>query len=99
MPADRSIIKDIACETGRNTGLAGLSVHTRQLNMQIQRIAKTNLTVLIEGETGTGKELVARCLHACSDRADKPFIAIDCGAGALDDSYAPIFSCRYRANT
>jgi len=80
MPADRSIIKDIACETGRNTGLAGLSVHTRQLNMQIQRIAKTNLTVLIEGETGTGKELVARCLHACSDRADKPFIAIDCGA-------------------
>jgi two-component system nitrogen regulation response regulator GlnG len=80
MPVDRSIIKDIACEEGSNICLIGQSLHTHQLNMQIQRIAKTNLTVLIEGETGTGKELVARCLHACSDRADKSFIAIDCGA-------------------
>jgi DNA-binding NtrC family response regulator len=38
------------------------------------------LTVLIQGETGTGKEVVARCLHAWSNRADKPFITVDCGA-------------------
>src|SRR5919109_2732896 len=63
-----------------NIGLIGKSLHTCQVNMQIHRIAKTNLTVLIQGGTGTGKELVARCLHEYSDRADRPFIAVDCGA-------------------
>jgi DNA-binding NtrC family response regulator len=46
----------------------------------IRRVAKSNLTVLITGETGTGKELVARALHQESDRSEMPFIAVDCGA-------------------
>jgi DNA-binding NtrC family response regulator len=46
----------------------------------IRRVAKSNLTVLITGETGTGKELIARALHEESDRRDAPFIAVDCGA-------------------
>jgi len=46
----------------------------------IRRVAKSNLTVLITGETGTGKELVARALHQESDRSAMPFIAVDCGA-------------------
>ncbi len=46
----------------------------------IRRVAKSSLTVLITGETGTGKELVARAVHQESDRHDKPFIAVDCGA-------------------
>lgn len=46
----------------------------------IRRVAKSNLTVLITGETGTGKELVARAVHQESERREMPFIAVDCGA-------------------
>jgi len=44
------------------------------------KIAKSNSTVLIEGDTGTGKEILARVLHELSLRRDKPFVAINCGA-------------------
>ena len=47
---------------------------------QLQRVAPTKATVLIEGESGTGKELFARALHALSDRADGPFVDVNCGA-------------------
>jgi two-component system response regulator HydG len=46
----------------------------------VDKIAPTNTTVLIQGESGTGKELIAKRLHQQSDRKDKPFIAINCGA-------------------
>jgi len=47
---------------------------------QIRRVAESPLTVLVQGETGTGKELVARAIHQLSARRDKPFVAVDCGA-------------------
>ena len=47
---------------------------------QIKQVASSPLTVLIEGETGTGKELAARAIHQLSARCDQPFVAIDCGA-------------------
>lgn len=50
------------------------------LIQQIPAIAKYNVSVLILGETGTGKEVVARAVHYCSPRAGKPFIPVNCGA-------------------
>src|SRR6267143_3716089 len=47
---------------------------------QIKQVADSPLTVLVQGETGTGKELVARAIHELSDRREKPFITVDCGA-------------------
>jgi DNA-binding NtrC family response regulator len=53
---------------------------SRQLVAMIRRVAPSRTTALIEGETGTGKELVARMLHYWSSRADGPFLAINCKA-------------------
>jgi len=53
---------------------------SRQLVAMIRRVAPSRTTALIEGETGTGKELVARMLHYWSNRADGPFLAINCKA-------------------
>ncbi len=50
------------------------------LKEQVLKIAETSSTVLITGESGTGKEMFARAIHAASNRKDKPFIAINCGA-------------------
>ena len=60
--------------------LMGHSFSIQQIYQQILRVARTNFTVIVQGETGTGKELVARLIHEHSDRAQKPFIAVDCGA-------------------
>jgi DNA-binding NtrC family response regulator len=60
--------------------LVGEDVSLRKVFSSLQRAATTDTTVLIEGESGTGKELFARSLHALSDRADAPFVAINCAA-------------------
>src|SRR4030095_11520400 len=52
----------------------------RQVSQQQHRAAGTDTTVLLEGESGTGKDLFARALHALSSRSDGPFVAINCAA-------------------
>ncbi len=59
--------------------LIGHSPAMQQLRELIANVADTGANVLIEGETGTGKELVARCLHDFSRRQSKPFVALNCG--------------------
>lgn len=61
-------------------GLVGQSPSMRKLFAQIERVAATPMTVLIQAETGCGKELVARSLHDLSGRRDKPYVVINCGA-------------------
>jgi two-component system response regulator HydG len=60
--------------------LVGNSVAMARMNDLIARIGSSDASVLIEGETGTGKELVARALHGAGARRNGPFIALNCGA-------------------
>jgi two-component system response regulator PilR (NtrC family) len=61
-------------------GIVGASAWTKRVRSDILRAAKHSSNVLITGPTGTGKELIARAVHARSDRANKPFIPVDCAA-------------------
>jgi DNA-binding NtrC family response regulator len=61
-------------------GFIGESIPIRRLVETIKVVAKTDLTVLITGETGTGKGLAARIIHALSNRVNKSFIAINCAS-------------------
>jgi transcriptional regulator with PAS, ATPase and Fis domain len=62
--------------------LLGSSAAMRELFADLARIAPTDVTLLVEGETGTGKELVAESVHRMSPRADGPFVVFDCSAVA-----------------
>jgi DNA-binding NtrC family response regulator len=60
--------------------LVGQSAPMRAIFDRLAKISPTDLTVLIQGETGTGKELVAQAIHLGSPRAKKPFVVVDCGS-------------------
>jgi DNA-binding NtrC family response regulator len=74
----RALRRDLRAH--RETPLVGKNRKIQELMETVRRVAPTDCNVLIIGETGTGKELVARALHDLSPRAQKPFVAFNCGA-------------------
>lgn len=71
--------------------VTGISEVAAKLNEYVSLVAPTNMSVLIMGDSGTGKEYVARKIHKESDRASKPFVAIDCGALPKDLAASEFF--------
>ncbi len=76
-------VEELRRHVGKGETLAsqmGTSEAVQRVADQVETVAASNFTVLVLGETGTGKELVAHALHKQSDRRRKPFVALDCGA-------------------
>ncbi len=71
-------------ETSEFCGIIGKSKKMQQLFKDISIVSQSEATVLIEGECGTGKELVAKAIHNLSKRKDKPFVGINCSAIPLE---------------
>jgi DNA-binding NtrC family response regulator len=69
-----------AAGSGRMSAIVGKTPAMQRLFRLIERVAPTRATALVTGETGTGKELVARAVHDLSPRADRPFVAVNCSA-------------------
>jgi DNA-binding NtrC family response regulator len=74
-----SIVASAKSSFGR---LLGRSVRMREIFAVLEKVAASNATVLLEGDTGTGKSSVARAIHEASPRKDGPFVIFDCGAKA-----------------
>jgi len=73
-------VKRLRGEVSTATGLIGSSVAFQKVIDLVPKAARSDMPVLIQGETGTGKELLARALHEASKRAGKPFVAVNCSA-------------------
>jgi formate hydrogenlyase transcriptional activator len=65
---------------GEHTGIVGQSGAMKKVLSQAEQVARTNATVLLLGETGTGKELLARAVHRMSLRKDRPLVKVNCAA-------------------
>jgi DNA-binding NtrC family response regulator len=78
--SEYNLLKEEAAKRRGLPEIIGESAAIRHTMQSVQRAAGSDTTVLLEGESGTGKELFARALHALSERANGPFIAINCAA-------------------
>ncbi|HYX20344.1 MAG TPA: sigma 54-interacting transcriptional regulator, partial [Thermoanaerobaculia bacterium] len=73
-------LRDEVSQTSMFEEIVGSSVPLRHALMLVGKVASSDSTVLITGETGTGKELIARAIHKRSTRASRPFVSVNCGA-------------------
>ncbi len=78
---DQELLEPLS-EAGRFGSMIGTTDEMRRLFALAARVATSSVTVLLEGETGTGKGLLAEAIHEASERRDGPFVVIDCGAVA-----------------
>jgi formate hydrogenlyase transcriptional activator len=72
-------------------GIVGKSTALKKVLQQVSSVAATDSTVLLHGETGTGKELIARAIHNLSFRRDRAFVRMNCAAiptGLLEAKYS-----------
>jgi len=90
LPLKRSQLERLLARAERYQGcerrhrISGTSHPIRKVRKLIEEVADFNTTVIVTGQSGTGKELVARTIHELSDRADKAFVPINCGAIPAD---------------
>lgn len=69
----------------------GISTQSKKLHEYINLVSPTDMSVLVRGESGTGKEYVARSIHLKSNRANKPFVSIDCGTLSKELAASELF--------
>ncbi|CAK7060382.1 MAG: C4-dicarboxylate transport transcriptional regulatory protein DctD [Desulfovibrio sp.] len=82
---------DLAAAQGLDSRFVGAHPCMREIKRRIMDVAPTAAPVLLWGETGTGKEVVARCLHDCGDRKDNPFVVVDCASIPLTIAESELF--------
>src|ERR1035441_7346231 len=83
-PSEDSDIRDQGSRPRKFEQLIGNSPALEAVLDGVKRVAPTSSTVLIQGETGTGKELIARAIHNISPRCGRPFVKLNCAAIPLD---------------
>jgi len=76
----KDVVEIALSEKDRFGDVLGSSIKMREIFATLEKVAPSDLTVQLTGETGTGKELVARGIHNLSPRRNKPFVVLDCGA-------------------
>jgi DNA-binding NtrC family response regulator len=92
-------LRQLLDEKARFHDLVGRSEEIQLVARLVRQVARTDLTVVIEGETGTGKELVARAIHRESARRDGPFVAINCAGLSEELAASQLFGHRRGAFT
>ncbi len=79
LEAERRVLESELKGTVHFGKIVGNSPRMQHIYQMVRQVAKTRTNILVTGESGTGKELIAKAIHDQSDRADKPFIPINCG--------------------
>ena len=97
--ARAGLAESIKARRDRATGLVGSTAPMQALRATIERVAATDFTVLLEGESGVGKELVARQIHESSRRRQGPFVAVNCAALVETLLEAELFGIEERTAT
>lgn len=99
LQAENARLREVLNDQVDFSHIVGISPRMQEVFEVVRRVAATEATVLLLGESGTGKELVARAIHHGSDRADAPFIAINCAAIPRDLLESTLFGHRKGAFT